>query len=183
MAAFSFIPLPLHLNKPLYYMLFFYGGGLFWQNSQKIHEKASISGTVIMWILFLVCFVVFNLAMEFFSEIRESTDSRMIRVALYSANNLLKATLGWIGITACYLSAVRYCMEHNLSETIIKIGACGYGVYVFHQFILVFLYRYTSLPQMTGSYLMPWVGFIITVVLSTTMAILIRMTSFGRKYL
>lgn len=183
MAAASFIPLPFRLNKPMYYMIFFYGGGLFWQNSKYIHEKATKGNTLMAWVLFVLCFIGLTLTMEHLDAARATVDNRIMRAINHSLTTVLKLIMGWTGIVALYLTAVRYCKNHALSDTVIKIGACGYGVYVIHQFILVYLYRYTNLPAVAGTYLLPWVGFIITVVLSTVLTLLIRRTSLGRKYL
>lgn len=102
---------------------------------------------------------------------------------MLALKSVTKAGLAWTGIYALYLTAVIYCKKHELSQVIIKIGACGYGVYVFHQFILMYLYRYTIVPSVAGTYMLPWVGFAITLVLSTALTLLIRLTKVGRKYL
>ena len=96
---------------------------------------------------------------------------------------MLKAIIGWFGIWALYLSASRFCQKHETSDWIIKLGACGYGVYVFHQFILVFLYRYTGLPAIFGTLWLPWIAFMITTSISLAMTMMLRKTQLGRKYL
>ena len=42
MMLVSIVHLPLNLHKPLYYMTFFYGGGIFWQHSEKNEKQGYI---------------------------------------------------------------------------------------------------------------------------------------------
>jgi len=180
---FSIAPLPLNLNKPLYYMLFFYGGGLFWKNSQKIIAYATRKNIVRSWVLFFFVFVMANIAIIHISDHYSQLESFFLRGCSLEAKTLLKAILGWSGILALYLSASHYCHKHEVSELIIKLGACGYGVYVFHQFILVYLYRYTNIPLLLGTYYLPWVACLITTTVSLAMTLLLRKTAVGRKFL
>ena len=73
--------------------------------------------------------------------------------------------------------------KRTIGKTILKIGACGYGVYVFHQFILLYLYHHTAMPSQTGTYLLPWIGMVITVVVSVSLTLAVRQTKLGRRYL
>ena len=181
--ALSVLPIPFRLNKALYYLVFFSGGGVFYQYKDIIAKNTTFKRCMMMCITFVVLFFLLNLLMEKFNILRESSDSVLTRTLFRVINLYLKAFLGWSGIVALYSFAVVYCRKNTLSNVIIKIGACGYGVYVFHQFILVYLYRYTSAPQLFGTYATPWILFLITVLFSVCLTLLIRQTSIGRKYL
>ena len=183
MMLVSIIHLPLNLHKPLYYMMFFYGGGLFWQYSDKLKSKATQKNIVLSWLIFFVFFIVLNLAMLKMTELKVSVTSTLLRASINEFNTIFKALLGWSGIIALYLSAARYCISHAIGSFILKVGVCGYGVYVFHQFILVYLYRYTELPTVAGTYLLPWVGIVITTIVSVSLTLAVRSTKVGRKYL
>ena len=179
----SVVHLPLYLQKPLYYMTFFYGGGLFWQYSEKLKSKATQKNIVLSWLVFIVLFVVLNIATMRMTELKASVTSALLRGGINEFNTISKALLGWSGITALYLLAARYCSGHAIGSFILKVGVCGYGVYVFHQFILVYLYRYTELPTIGGTYLLPWVGIVITTVAAVSLTLAVRSTKIGRKYL
>lgn len=45
----SIVPLPMQLNETMYYMLFFYAGGLYCDNYQKIVQKAKLSRILFEW--------------------------------------------------------------------------------------------------------------------------------------
>lgn len=180
LAFVSFIPLPLNMNKPLYYMLFFYGGGLFFQSKDRIKQKTTTTIVVLSWFLFFVVLFFINRLMDVKGFDYQNT---LIRGVIIGTQNLLKATLAWIGIYAFYSSAVVWCRSHRVSEWALKIGVCGYGVYVFHQFVLVWIYDYSNWPQTLGTYMTPWISFVFTTLVSLLLTLLIRKTKVGRKLL
>ena len=179
----SIVPLPLRISRSLYYMMFFCGGGFFWRYSETIKQKCNIARCITTWIVFFVLFVTVNLALFEIKNYRSSLDVTILKGLLLASENVLKAVLGWSGIFALYLTSIIYCRNRTIGKTILKIGACGYGVYVFHQFILIYLYCYTTLPSLTGTYLLPWIGMAITVVVSVCLTLAARQTKLGRRYL
>lgn len=182
--ALSCLPLPFQMGKACYYIMFFCGGGVFWKYRNWFHGKGSVHNILISWIIFTMLFVTVNLIIERLTAILSSQEcSIALKGCILLARVYMKAILGWSGIVALYLTSVYYCNRHTLGKTVLKIGVCGYGVYVFHQFILVYLYRHTELPSVCGTYRLPWTGFLITTVLSVSLTLLVRQTKIGRKYL
>ena len=181
LAFVSFIPLPLNLNRPLYYMLFFYGGGLFYQYKEKIAENTNNKNIIASWAIFALVLIGFNLLFEVISGFEY--ESVLKRGMFYGLNAILKATLAWVGIYAFYTSAVVWCRSHQVREWALKIGVCGYGVYIFHQFVLVWLYDYTCLSQLVGTYGLPWIAFVSATAISLILTLMVRKTKVGRKFL
>lgn len=178
---FSFVPIPFSLSRPLYYMLFFYGGGLFYQKKDVIASRSTLTRTLLSWMVFLVLLVTFNL---FFDMTKEFVSLNQIeRGLLNGLDNILKAILAWVGIYSFYTTATIWCRNHQVSDWALEIGVCGYGVYVFHQFVLVWLYDHTSMPTKVGTYWTPWLGFIIATIVSLVLTFLIRKTKIGRQFL
>ena len=112
-----------------------------------------------------------------------SASSSIARVPYILANLYMKILIAWIGVTALYTTAVIYCRTHSIGKIMLKIGACAYGAYLFHQFILKYLYYKMEFPSYTGTMMMPWVAFLITLVLATLLTLLARSTKVGKKYL
>ena len=177
----SVIPLPLNMSRPLYYMLFFYGGGLFYQNKDKIDKKSTHQSIIVSWIVFVLVLIGVNLVNEV--TMGAVCNSLLKRGSILGMNAILKASLAWVGIYAFYTSAVIWCRNHQVSNWALKIGVCGYGVYVFHQFVLTWFYDYTSLPLSLGTYWTPWVAFVIATGLSLVLTLLIRQTKMGKMFL
>jgi hypothetical protein len=179
----SIVPLPLRISRSLYYMMFFCGGGLFWRYSETIKQKCNTSRCIIAWMVFIILFFIVYMTLFEIKDFRGSTDIAAFKGMLLASEKILKAVLGWSGIFALYLTSIIYCQNRAIGKTILKIGACGYGVYVFHQFILLYLYCYTAMPSQTGTYLLPWIGMVITVVVSVSLTLAVRQTKLGRRYL
>ena len=63
---------------------------------------------------------------------------------------------------------------------LITISGYCYGVYIYHQFILMYLYYKTDLISIVPNALFPWLGFAITLVLSLIFCFLTLRTRLGR---
>lgn len=179
----SIVDIPFQLGRTAYYLMFFYGGGLFYQYSKKIASRCKINKVCLLWGLFVIAVISLYIVMEGNKQQIEICTSRYAKLPYYIANVYLKIIIAWIGITALYMTAVLYCKEHKVIDSVIKIGTYGYGVYIFHQFILIFLYRETSVPDLLGTYYLPWISFIFTIILSLVITHFVRKTALGRKYL
>ena len=177
----SVVPLPMKMDRPLYYMLFFYGGGLFYQNKDKIAMISTPKRVIISWIMFVVLLIGVNTIAEF----SKGFDNQGVlkRGLIFGMNTGLKAILAWVGIYAFYMSAVIWCRKHTVSDWALNVGVCGYGVYVFHQFVLAWLYDHTSISLVLGTYWLPWVAFVAATSISLVLTLLIRKTKVGRKCL
>lgn len=67
-----------------------------------------------------------------------------------------------------------------LPNWVIMIGGLCMGVYLFQQFILKGLYLNTALLEIVGLILLPWIGFVIALVVSLLLSYLMRLTKAGR---
>lgn len=63
---------------------------------------------------------------------------------------------------------------------LIVLSSYCYGVYVFHNFILTYLYYHTGFVSAMHNTLFPWIGFVITLILSLLFCHLTLKTRFGR---
>lgn len=179
----SVIPFPFRFNQSLYYLLFFYGAGLFYKYSSAINNWTSIGKCLFLWVLLTISVLLLYPIMDENTESIVSASSSIARVPYILANLYMKILIAWIGVTALYTTAVIYCRTHSIGKIMLKIGACAYGAYLFHQFILKYLYYKMEFPSYTGTMMMPWVAFLITLVLATLLTLLVRSTKVGKKYL
>lgn len=179
---FSILPIPLQINSACYYMLFFYAGGIFWKYSEKIKENVNSSKIVTCWIIFIILLIANNILIEYLSSIA-SNQHIVIKGVIMASNKIIKAILASSGIYAIYSSASLFIKNHSLKNWVVKIGDYGYGVYIFHQFILIYLFYHTQLPSIVGSTWLPWVGLVITTVGSIMLTAIFRSTKLGRSLL
>ena len=181
-SAVSFLPLPMQLNRTMYYLLFFYLGGCAWKYSNILATKANFKTISVSFLLFVILLVGVNLFKEYSLGLI-SSQGIIFKAAVLGVNNIAKAMLAFVGILTLFLIASLYMKTHVLHEKIIYIGTLGYGVYVFHQFILRWLYYNTSMPSDVGGFWYPWIGLVVALVFSVLLTILFRKFELGRKLL
>lgn len=181
-SAVSFIPLPMQLNRTMYYLLFFYLGGYAWKYSNILAANANLRTISLSFLLFVILLVGVNLFKEYSLSLI-SSHGILFKACVLGVNNITKALLAFVGILTLFLTASFYMKNHVLHEKIIYIGTLGYGVYVFHQFILRWLYYNTSMPNIVGGVWYPWIGLFVALVCSIMLTILFRNFKVGRMLL
>lgn len=179
LSTLSFAPIPLQLNRAMYYLLFFYLGGLFWEHSTAIHSNTTIKRTILSWCLFLALFIGVNLLREYNMDMYAEVNL-IGKSIILATNNIAKMFLAFAGIVSLYMTAVQFLNKHTLCDGIVNVGNYGYGVYIFHQFILIGLYYHTRLPMVVGSDWLPWIGTVIALSGSLLLSWLFRKTKLGR---
>lgn len=170
------IDLPLRINTSFYYMLFFYLGYITTRNNVSIkalRDKRYVPAFVVsFFILFPLLTVFRENAKELFGE---------MRIVAYILSHIAKLAYALLGIAMC-VSCVNVVLRYT--ETIpvwlIRVGSLCMGIYLIQQFILKGLYYQTSLPVQTGSYWLPWIGFVITLFVSLLVSWLTYKTKLGR---
>ena len=97
--------------------------------------------------------------------------SSMVYCCEYTGNIYLKSVIEYVmnmtGILALYLTVSSFTTKpgFELSPAIANMSSNCYGLYVFHQFILLYLYYRTSFTANLGL-LTPWIAFVVTLLLS-----------------
>lgn len=170
----SLIPLqglPLRFDMVCKYFIFFYiaylGSGV--NNLDKIPKGSLLLLGLFQILLFVVLFGV---------EERET--ALMEKVCILP--RLFELLYSFIGVFVLF-SFVRKVSHRIKSMSTIKVISVTndycFGVYIYQQFILWYLYYYTQLPFIISQYILPWLFLIITLVMS----ILLTYISKHIKYL
>lgn len=73
-------------------------------------------------------------------------------------------------------------IQNKIDENrlLIKLSSYCYGVYIFQQFILKFLYYKSDMAQCINPYALPWVATVVTIALSLILTDLSLRTKVGR---
>lgn len=179
----SFLPLPLRMNNALYYFLFFYIGYRCPDYkaiiAPYIRPKYAVAATCLFVGSFavLTCFnkmggvnniLIYNSLLSKITKLSVVNVSRII----YSTNGLLMLYL-----------MINLLLKQNIlhvTPAVLRISSMCFGVYIFQQFILKYLYYYSGLTDICTPLALPWVGFIITLVISLLMSWIALKTKFGR---
>lgn len=177
LAFVSILPspyLPLGIGRVFHFMFYAYAGYYLWL------EKARIINLFMNKRYWLCCIYVVLL---YFSCIIENMEISNFEISLLFKVivRLLKLFLATIGILALYLIVYKYLLhKEKLAHSIIYINSICYGLYIFHQFFLKYLYYQTDLPAIVGSIYLPWVGLLIALPCSYMLTYILLKNKYGR---
>ena len=180
LALFNVISLPLQMKQSCFYLIYFYLGYELWIFKGEVKKFTTKQYVSCMWILFIIFFVVLINVKEYFHEYFCNIHGffKLFGVGIV---NLCHIVYSFLGIMAMYITAVFYTNDKTLPKYIYEIGTLCFGVYLYQQFILQYLYYYTNLPILIGNEMLPWIGFAITLLCSVFLSYITRKTKFGRK--
>lgn len=182
LALISFVPFPFRLGNAMYYLLFFYGGYLLWAPSHELKYRVLFNHVIALWCLFLLLFLSLTWLREFIfpdSEIAIS-GSIYVKAVILGIGNFCQILYATAGIAALYITALYYSNRHILPGWIVTIGNYCFGIYIFQQFFLQFLYYKTKVPAIVGAYWLPWIGFAIALFGSFAVSAILLKTKVGR---
>ena len=176
MIFLSAIPLPFRIGNSFYYLFFFYIGYLFQKLEWKLPQNKLLF--VLATCLFVASFVlkllIGNISGEF---------GLFFKVLLYVSNSLVRAVCASMGIIILLYGATFIINHMNVSSSsLLYLSDCCFGVYLFQQFILKFIYN-GELPHLLNPYLLPWISFVVSLIVSIVLTILLRKTKIGRQIL
>lgn len=169
--------LPFRISRSVSFIFYFYLGYLIYQKRDDTIKWLKKQKVVLLWLIFCVLFIIFRNVMDLLVQF--SGYSRIINLLLSFANNLCHLLYSLSGLIAFFSTALFY-SNRNIPHIWSTFATCSFGVYLFQQFILQFLYYKTDFPAQIGPYLLPWVGFSITLVLSFILSICFRKSNIGR---
>lgn len=176
----SLVTIPMRFNLALYYFPFFYIGYLIW--IKNWHSKR-ISKVQLFFVIliFLIIFVGYTLYCKHLHEnINVSLAMKSMNMFILFSGRYICSSLGVYIIFQIMLRIRDKGME--LSSKWIRLSECCFGVYLLQQFFLIYMYDNTPMPNTLNAYLLPWIAFFLTLLLSLLGAWLIRQNSIGKKF-
>ena len=169
LAILPFPFLPFQLYRVAYYMFFFFVGYKVWQYGNSYRKNIKLKKVIISWGVFAVIFIGLRLLTAHLVEMSE-TAPFMAKIVLKMTSTSCKMVYSMIGVIAMYSTAVWFTNNYKLSKSYINIGSLCFGVYVYHEFIIKYLYYFSDLPIKVGHINLPWIAFGVTLVLSLLLA-------------
>lgn len=175
----SFLPLPFQIDKCLYYIPFFIVG-LFWGKGEIRSISPSNKIMVLTCALFLVFFVFFTKQNSFLLSVIDNYSISM-KLVIYSLVNVGKIVYSGLGVLLVYMIMCKVKEKGiEVSPSLIKLSECCFGVYLIQQFVLVYLYDFTTLPINVHFLILPWTCFFIALLVSLLFSWALRQTTIGR---
>ena len=157
--------LPFQLYRVAYYLLFFFAGYKVWQYGDSYRKNINDKKVIAFWIIFIVIFIGLRILSAHLIEEAEATPIQT-KFVLKVAATSCKIVYSSFGVVAMYSTAIWFTNNYKIHKSYINIGSLCFGVYVYQEFILKYLYYYTNLPNEVGCFALPWIAFCITLVLS-----------------
>ena len=177
LSIFSFIPLPFRMQSSCYYLFFFYLGIFVYNKNMKLEVKCK--SLLLFGLSTILIFVTLTLIQKKIYEIQAlNLFQKAFNLSLL---NLTKITYATLGLFFLYFISKKISSICIISSNLIEINKLCFGVYLIQQFLLKIFYYKTSLPLACGTYLLPWVGFVITLLLSFILASILKRTRFGNS--
>lgn len=165
--------LPLGLGAVLNYYLFFYLGFMLSLGRVKMPQVSVLSPAT----LFLVAFCA-----SMFIKNNLETTTFMEKGLRFGLSGLVNIVISVTGVYLLYrianIPAIQSKIDGN--KLLIRLSGYCYGVYIFQQFILKFLYYKTDMAHCIDPYALPWVAIAVTIALSLILTDLSLRTKAGR---
>ena len=171
------LSLPLQVGAALNYSFYFLLG---YELYKKKNDYYGYLRIVITWLIFITLFIGFTIIKNKYLT-TNSEDTFITQVIVLSANKFATLIYSTLGIIAMLMTAISVTSRNSISPMIVKIGTYCFGVYIFQQFILQIIYYHTTLSQVVRNGVLPWLGFIVALIISLLLSYLLRLTKVGRS--
>lgn len=183
LAIISIIPtpgLPLGFGRLPHFLFYVYAGYFLWEHREApMRWSKSNKIIVAFWILYVLLVVISNSSLLPTYSKDSAIGQKLISLLI---KNTMKLFTSCSGIMALYLTVVHFTNREGFvpPKWVINASSDCYGVYVFHQFILVWLYFHTPLVSSCPSLWVPLIGFAVAFTISLLLTKLFLKTRFGR---
>lgn len=184
LACIALVPwsVPFGIGNALRYMVFFWLGVVVWRHHDYVVAKFCTGRfSLFAVVLFVVSYLLSRLYQQvgLASMVEPTMFWRLLHLVVDNAVALVVTLLGigMVYVVTNYFVEYKHCYP---ASWVFTASTICYGVYIYQQFILQILYYKTGLPEVLGPYLLPWVGVVVTLVLSVVLTRLTLKTRFGR---
>lgn len=159
---FSLNIIPFGLGLMFKYLFFFYLGFIIYKYKKTLlHHNSSLLITSLIF-LYLICFIYVQQL-----DTSPNINNKILLELIKKISILLYTTAGCISmylITNKILARAKN--DNKIIQLILYFNPYCFGIYLFQQFILQYLYYHTTLPNSISPYWLPWISFIITIISS-----------------
>ena len=165
--------LPLGLGTVPTYYLFFYVGYMMSMGRIRLPKVNIAIPSILFLIAFCICMFLKN---------DYEAENIMEKVLRLGAKGFVDIIMSVTGVYVLYRLANISTIQKKIAGNryLIKLSGYCYGVYIFQQFILIFLYFKTNFAENVNPYILPWLATLITIALSLLFTHILLRTRFGR---
>lgn len=180
LSVIKYLPLPFGLSQIPHYLFYAFWGYYLYKNKEVVLAAFKRRE----WILPMLWLLYFMFVWLKHSQYIQTLicDVFLYKGVIYISNGLIELFACLSGIFALYgtVSLITMKESFEMSPFIKKADKVSFGIYLYHQFILVALYHYTSIVFHVNEWLLPWIGFSIAITISWLLTSLTLYTRFGK---
>lgn len=169
----------LGIGGALHYLLYFQLGYYTLKYKTAITRILDRKSVVkIITVIFCLLFVpLTNLLIEVTPENVTSVSERTTSQVLM---HIVSMPLEILGIALCYSIAIGIKCNEKTSNIIGVLASYSFGIYLFHHFVLTYLYNETTMASYVGSTLLPIMGFVVSIIFSILLTWCFKRFRIGR---
>lgn len=184
MSITSFLPLPLRISEAMYYMFFFFVGYVIKRYDIDLSQYRKPSVITVTFFAYCITFVILSkLSISFVNTPPLFSDNYIAnKLIFYILIKIMKLVYSSLGVMFLFVGAL-YIVDHfkiELSPMTIRLSTCCFGIYIYQEFILQWIYYHTDILYFLDISLLPWCAFVITICLSILMSHISLKSKIGR---
>ena len=172
----------LGIGGAFHYLLYFQLGFIILKYKRNIDicckSNAILYGLVF---LFIILFPPLTILLDYVTPEKVSTIGERCVSQILIHTVALPVSI--LGIIISYIISVKIKHSVNKCNIITTLAVYGFGIYIFHQFILMYLYYETNAMEVVGSIYIPFVGLIISFLFSMALTWVTLKSKVGRLIL
>lgn len=172
----------LGIGNALYYLFYFQFGFICFKYHNRINPILTKGLFIILSLIIFI--IIFPYLTNYLEDVTPSNINTISERAISQIKmHIISAPCQILGIIICYGFAVRFQSIFKESRIISQIAIYSFGLYIYHQFILMWLYYHTTIPNIIVSSALPWFSMITTILVSVILINISIRIKFGRKIL
>lgn len=179
-SVIKYLPLPLGFARVSHYLFYAYFGFYLYKQKGWVIDCFTKNKWLIpcLW----VSYVIFVWLGHSSGVTSTTADSLLFKGLVIAREGTLELLACISGILALFGTIYHFTQSRSFrpSPWIQKADKMSFGMYIYHQFILVALYHYTHVVEYINAWLLPWIGFIIAIAFSVLLTSLTLRTKWGR---
>ena len=182
LAFASIMPFPAlpfgFARLPHFVFYVFFGYFLYVKRGYVLSHFLTKKNIFLLWALYVTLVILVHTILPEVS----SSSHILEKIIVIGINNVTKLLMTVSGIMALYITICHFTTRNNYQpkQWIINASNNCYGIYVYHQFILVFLYFFTPIVAICNPLIVPWIGLIITLIISYVLTKVSLKTKIGK---
>ncbi len=172
---------PFGIGRSAHFLFYFYGGYYLWTVKDIILAKLGKPFllsllTLLYFLLVPVSVFISNQQIEIFCN---PLFNKAFNLLVINTSNSITTIVGILALYSIVCFFV-YKKKYVPGAWVLTVNRLCYGIYVFHQFLLLWLYFHTGLPQHVNSYILPWIALFLAYSFSLLFTKLSFQTRIGR---